>query len=81
MLEGYQPTRKKYLPDLKKEGRKVPIDGVGGCTLLVRADCHRKGLIFPPFIYQHHIETEGLAKLAKTMNFTVVGLPFVSVFH
>ncbi len=29
----------------------VPLDGVGGTCLLVAADLHRDGLIFPPFLY------------------------------
>jgi hypothetical protein len=37
--------------DLRTEGDIVPIDTVGGTMLLVRADCHRDGLIFPPFLY------------------------------
>ncbi|KAK3603287.1 hypothetical protein CHS0354_007615 [Potamilus streckersoni] len=81
MLEGYGPTSRIYLPDLRAEGRVVPIDGVGGCALLVRADCHRKGLIFPEDVYEHVIETEGLAKMAKKMGYSVYGMPFVEVFH
>lgn len=81
MLEGYSLSMRIYLPYLAHEGVKVPIDGVGGCVLLVRADCHRKGLNFPPFVFEHHIETEGLAKMAAKMGFSVVGLPMVSVFH
>ena len=81
IVEGYTQTFRLYLPDLRAEGRVVPLDGVGGCTLLVRADCHRKGLKFPEEVYKHHIETEGLAKLAKDMGYSVVGMPFVEVFH
>jgi hypothetical protein len=29
----------------------VRLDGVGGTVLLVRADVHRDGLLFPPFRY------------------------------
>ncbi|GAB1603819.1 mannan polymerase complex subunit mnn9-like [Argonauta hians] len=81
VLEGYGPSDRLYLPDLRAEGRLVPIDGVGGCSLLIRAECHRKGLKFPEHIYQNHIETEGLAKMAKTMRFSVYGMPFVEVYH
>lgn len=81
MLEGYGVNLRLYLPDLRREGRVVPIDGVGGCTLLIRADLHRKGLVFPEELIDHHIETEGLAKLAKQMNFGVYGMPFVEVIH
>ncbi|XP_046378884.2 mannan polymerase complex subunit mnn9-like [Haliotis rufescens] len=81
MLEGYGLSNRIFLPHLRAEGRVVPIDGVGGCTLLIKADCHRKGLIFPETVVDHHIETEGLAKLAKQMGFGVYGMPFVNVIH
>ncbi|XP_076453070.1 uncharacterized protein LOC143288454 [Babylonia areolata] len=81
MLEGYDNTKRLWLSDLKAEGRVVPIDGVGGCTLLIRSECHKNGLIFPESIYQHHIETEGLAKLAKQMGYDVYGMPFLEVTH
>lgn len=37
--------------DLRGEGDLVPLHAVGGTMLLVRADAHRDGLIFPPFLY------------------------------
>ena len=40
-----------HLDDLRDEGDLVPLDTVGGTMLLVRADAHRNGLIFPPFLY------------------------------
>ncbi|OWF43195.1 mannan polymerase II complex anp1 subunit-like [Mizuhopecten yessoensis] len=81
VVEGYSTTLRLYLSDLRAEGRVVRLDGVGGCSLLIKADCHRKGLKFPEEIYDHHIETEGLAKMAKNMSFGVYGLPFVLVHH
>ncbi|XP_045202192.2 uncharacterized protein LOC123555664 [Mercenaria mercenaria] len=81
VLEGYRKSLRIYLPDLKSEGRVVPLDGVGGCALMVKAKCHRSGLQFPEVVYKHHIETEGLAKMARDMGYSVVGLPFVEVFH
>ncbi|XP_064612443.1 uncharacterized protein LOC135476373 [Liolophura sinensis] len=81
VLEGYGPSYRIWLSNLRNEGRVVPLDGVGGCTLLIRADCHRKGLVFPNHVYNHHIETEGLAKMAKDMKFGVYGMPFVEVMH
>ena len=81
VVEGYGPTTRIYLPDLRGEGRLVHLDGVGGCALMVRAECHRKGLEFPEKIYKNHIETEGLSKMAQTMGFSVYGLPFIEVFH
>ena len=81
LVEGYTYTNRIYLPDLRAEGRVVPLDGVGGCALLIRAKCHKQGLKFPEELYKNHIETEGLAKMAKAKGFKVVGMPFVEVFH
>jgi len=81
MLEGYEPSRRKFLNHLKEEGDVVKIDGVGGCMLLVKADLHRSGLFFPPFIFDHHIETEGLAKIASKMDISIYGLPSVNIIH
>jgi hypothetical protein len=38
-----------HLSDLRGEGDVVELDAVGGTMLLVRADLHRDGLVFPPF--------------------------------
>jgi hypothetical protein len=37
--------------DLRSEGDVVPLDSEGGTMLLIRADAHRDGLIFRPFLY------------------------------
>ena len=81
MLEGYASTKRKFLSHLVDKGLSVPLDGVGGCVILIKADQHRRGLVFPTFVFDHHIETEGLAKMAKKMNATVYGLPSVTVIH
>lgn len=82
IVEGYGPSMRIYLPHLRGEGKRiVPIDGVGGCSLLIKAESHRKGLHFPEKLFERHIETEGLAKMAKYMGYSVYGLPFVNVFH
>lgn len=39
--------------DLKSQGSLVKIHGVGGTMLLVKADIHREGLVFPPFLFGH----------------------------
>lgn len=36
---------------LRNESGLVRLDAVGGTMLLVRADVHRSGLIFPPYLY------------------------------
>jgi glycosyltransferase involved in cell wall biosynthesis len=41
---------RERMDNMRGEGL-VRLDGVGGTMLLVRADRHRDGLIFPPFFY------------------------------
>lgn len=69
-----------YLSDLRRHDC-VEVDGVGGTMLLVRADLHREGLIFPPYSYKFHIETEGLALMAKDMGYQAWGLPNLEIHH
>lgn len=59
----------------------VPLDAVGGTCTLVKAAVHRDGAIFPTFPYQHQVETEGFAKMAKALGYSVWGLPNYLVFH
>jgi peptide chain release factor subunit 1 len=40
-----------HLDDLRGEGELVQLDAVGGTVLLVNADLHREGLVFPTFLY------------------------------
>lgn len=40
-----------HLDALRKEGEIVRLDAVGGTMLLVDADLHRDGLVFPSFFY------------------------------
>lgn len=60
--------------------KEVQLDGVGGTALLVKAEVHRDGAMFPPFAFYHLIETEGFAKMAKRLGWQSWGLPnyFVS---
>ncbi|RCH93405.1 hypothetical protein CU098_006104 [Rhizopus stolonifer] len=60
---------------------KVPLDGVGTTFTMVKATVHREGAIFPPFIYQHHLDNEGFAKMVKSMGFTIYGIPGYSIYH
>lgn len=57
----------------------VELDGVGSSTLLVRADLHREGLIFPFFPYKNCMDSEGLAAMARDMGYRCWGLPKVQV--
>ncbi|KAI9753526.1 MAG: Golgi mannosyltransferase complex subunit [Lichina confinis] len=61
--------------------REMQLDGVGGTALLVKADVHRDGAMFPPFAFYHLIETEGFAKMAKRLGWSSWGLPNYLVYH
>ncbi len=60
----------------------IPLDGVGGTALLVKAEVHRDGAMFPPFAFYHLMETEGFAKMARRLGWSCWGLPnyFVSFY-
>ncbi len=88
LLEGYaeMPTYRMlmaYMVDMQKldPAREVELDGVGGTALLVKAEVHRDGAMFPPFAFYHLIETEGFAKMAARLGWKSWGLPdyFVSL--
>ncbi len=44
-----QPNERRM--DSMRDQDIVPLDSVGGSCLLVKADLHRDGLIFPPYLY------------------------------
>jgi glycosyltransferase involved in cell wall biosynthesis len=50
-LNAWRDHARLHMHDLRSEGELVRLDAVGGTMLLVRADCHRDGLVFPPFLY------------------------------
>lgn len=88
LLEGYaEMATYRFLMsgmhDAKNPGderTEVQLDGVGGTALLVKAEVHRDGAMFPPFAFYHLIETEGFAKMAARLGWGSWGLPnyFVS---
>jgi hypothetical protein len=80
-LEGYGPTGNLYLSKLRSEGEVVRLDAVGGAMLLVHAELHRHGLVFPPMPHRHRIETEGLSMLALDMGALSWGMPNVEIVH
>ena len=49
-LNAWTDGGRKHLGDLRGQ-EIVRLESVGGTMLLVRADRHRDGLIFPPFFY------------------------------
>ncbi|MFN0120822.1 MAG: hypothetical protein ACKV2V_10000 [Blastocatellia bacterium] len=50
-LNAWRDNGKRHMDDLRGEGELVRLHAVGGTMLLVRADLHREGLVFPPFLY------------------------------
>ncbi|KAJ5864929.1 uncharacterized protein N7529_006845 [Penicillium soppii] len=88
LLEGYaeMPTYRTlmaYLPDLKNldPTKMVALDGVGGTALMVKADVHRDGAMFPAFPFFHLVETEGFAKMVRRLGYEVFGIPDYFVYH
>ena len=89
LLEGYaeMATFRMLMGNIAEtsEGRDekkiMPLDGVGGTALLVKAEVHRDGAMFPPFAFYHLMETEGFAKMARRLGWGCWGLPnyFVSL--
>ncbi|KAJ5887779.1 hypothetical protein N7495_007820 [Penicillium taxi] len=88
LLEGYAEmatyrTLMAKLPDMENldPHRMVALDGVGGTALMVKADVHRDGAMFPAFPFFHLVETEGFAKMARRLGYQVFGLPDYFVYH
>lgn len=89
LLEGYaeMATYRSLMAFMADDGgnadagKEVELDGVGGTALLVKAEVHRDGAMFPPFSFYHLIETEGFAKMAARLGWKSWGLPnyFVSL--
>ncbi|MDP2293046.1 MAG: hypothetical protein Q8M22_17830 [Actinomycetota bacterium] len=50
-LNAWRDHGRLHLSDMRGEGFMVPLHAVGGTMLLVRADRHRDGLIWPAFPY------------------------------
>lgn len=49
-LNAWCNNGRTHMEDLRGRGR-VRLDSVGGTMLLIRAERHRDGLVFPPFFY------------------------------
>lgn len=50
-LNAWRDHGKVHMDDMRGGAPLVRLDAVGGTVLLVRADLHREGLVFPPFLY------------------------------
>lgn len=92
LLEGYaeMATYRTLMAQLgnkdargEQRNELMLLDGVGGTALLVKAEVHRDGAMFPPFPFYHLVETEGFAKMARRLGYESWGLPnyFVSTLH
>ncbi|KKA30655.1 hypothetical protein TD95_002664 [Thielaviopsis punctulata] len=92
LLEGYHDmaTYRALMAFMSTPGgdphMEVPLDGVGGSALLVNAEVHRDGAMFPAFAFYHLIETEGFAKMVRRLGKQPAGLPnykasFLVVYH
>ncbi|KAL9536224.1 Mannan polymerase complexes subunit [Sphaerulina musiva] len=87
ILEGYAEMATyralmAHMAEANGDPRKViNLDGVGGTALLVKAEVHRDGAMFPPFPFYHLIETEGFAKMASRLQWSSSGLPNYFVYH
>ncbi|KAI4236574.1 MAG: hypothetical protein L6R40_006130 [Gallowayella cf. fulva] len=66
---------------LKHLHREVPLDGIGGVNILVKADVHRSGINFPCYPFENQADTEGFAAMAKRAGYGVWGLPNYVVWH
>lgn len=89
-LNAWTDHGRLHMEDLRHE-EFVRLDAVGGTMLLVRADLHRDGLVFPPFPYglpsdrvregRGEVETEGLGILAADMGIECWGMPNLEIRH
>jgi peptide chain release factor subunit 1 len=95
-LNAWADHGRKTMQDLRGSPSPVRLDAVGGTMLLVRADLHRNGLVFPPFRYgvasdrvraEHpvwgkgEVETEGFGIMAADMGLQCWGLPDLEIVH
>jgi hypothetical protein len=93
-LNAWRDQGLRHLHDLRGEGELVRLDSVGGTMLLVRADVHRDGLVFPSFLYGKanprirrnnywlgEIETEGFGIMAGDAGVECWGMPHLEIRH
>ncbi|OXV11373.1 hypothetical protein Egran_00866 [Elaphomyces granulatus] len=87
LAEGYKEydTGRNWLALLgdwrKNKDEEMELDGIGGVSILVKADVHRSGINFPMYAFENQAETEGFARMAKRAGFQVIGLPNYVVWH
>ncbi|GAM82839.1 hypothetical protein ANO11243_008250 [Dothideomycetidae sp. 11243] len=87
LVEGYKEifTDRKYMAKMgdwrENQDVEIPLDGIGGVNIFVKADVHRSGINFPCYAFENQAETEGFAKMAKRAGYGVYGLPNYVVWH
>lgn len=92
LAEGYKEfrTHRTYLawqahtsPSARQKHlhKEIPLDGIGGVNILVKADVHRSGINFPCYAFENQADTEGFAAMAKRAGYGVWGLPNYVVWH
>jgi len=88
---GWRDHGRIHMDALRHEGDLVKLDAVGGTMLLIKADVHRDGLVFPSFPYgrasssarpgRGELDTEGLGIMAKEMGYQCWGMPNLEIRH
>ncbi|EME44416.1 glycosyltransferase family 62 protein [Dothistroma septosporum NZE10] len=87
LAEGYKEyhTDRKYMARMgdwrDNKDVEIPLDGIGGVNIVVKADVHRAGINFPCYAFENQAETEGFAKMARRAGYGVFGLPNYVVWH
>lgn len=60
---------------------EMPLDGIGGVSILSKGKVFRTGSHFPAFSFEKHAETEAFGKLSRRMGYDVIGLPHYVIWH
>ncbi|KAF2155659.1 glycosyltransferase family 62 protein [Myriangium duriaei CBS 260.36] len=87
LMEGYKQynTGRKAMAKMgdwrDNQDVEIPLDGIGGVSIFVKAEVHRSGINFPCYAFENQAETEGFAKMAKRAGYGVFGLPNYVVWH
>lgn len=74
-MATYRTLMAREYTDGGDPNMETALEGVGGTALMVKAEVHRDGAMFPPFAFYNLIETEGFAKMARRLGHQPYGLP------
>lgn len=58
-LNAWRDKGRLHMEDLRREGDLARLHAVGGTMLFIKADVHREGLVFPPFLYGKEARSSG----------------------